>query len=256
MWSSRKPGIRQNEFLWPGLYLITFSPDALQLRRMNIERAIGSLFLPVCGKNWSYFMTGAVISTQTKKYRFSTFLGRTFLKAVGWTLDDRLPKDPKMVVVYAPHTSNWDFLYMLMAAYALGLHPNWMGKKELFWGPLGWLFRNLGGISVDRKKKTNVVEQTAQVFRERQSIILGIAPEATRSKAHYWRSGFYHIARQAGVSVHFAYLDYPNKTAGIAPGFVPSGDMDADMEIIREFFQDKIGKYPDGMGEIRFKPAE
>jgi 1-acyl-sn-glycerol-3-phosphate acyltransferase len=161
-----------------------------------------------------------------------------------------------MVVVFAPHTTNWDFVYMLMAAYALDLHPNWMGKKELFWGPLGWLFRAMGGIAVDRKRKSNVVEQTAEAIKQQDAIVLGIAPEATRSKASYWRSGFYHIARLAEVPVAFGYLDYPSKTAGIAPGFNPSGDLEADMEIIRGFYQDKRGKYPEEIGEIRFKPAE
>ena len=201
-------------------------------------------------------MTDAVISAQPIKYRFTTFLGRTFLKAVGWNLDDGLPNDPKIIIIIAPHTTNWDFIYMLMAAYALDLHPNWMGKKELFWGPLGWFFRSLGGIAVDRKKKSNVVEQTAEAIKQRDEIVLGLAPEGTRSKASYWRSGFYHIARLAEVPVAFAYLDYPSKTAGIVPGFTPSGDMDADMEIIRNFYQDKLGKYPENIGEIRFKPAE
>jgi 1-acyl-sn-glycerol-3-phosphate acyltransferase len=200
-------------------------------------------------------MTGAAVSTRQIRYPFSTFIGTTFLKAAGWTVDDRLPDDPKMVVVYAPHTSNWDFVYMLMTAYALDLHPNWMGKKELFWGPMKWVFRKLGGISVDRSKKSNVVEQTAEAISQMDEVVLGIAPEATRSKADYWRSGFYHIAKLAGVPVNFAYLDYPSKTAGIVPGFVPSGDMEADMKIIREFYQDKIGKYPGGMSDIRFKPA-
>jgi 1-acyl-sn-glycerol-3-phosphate acyltransferase len=201
-------------------------------------------------------MPGAAISTRQIQHPFTHFLGTTFLKLVGWTVDDRLPDDPKMVVVYAPHTSNWDFVYMLAAAYALDLHPNWMGKKELFWGPMNWIFKKLGGISVDRSTKSNVVEQTAEAIRAGEGIILGIAPEATRSKASYWRSGFYHIARLAGVPVHFAYLDYPSKTAGIAPGFTPSGDPDADMPIIQKFYQDKMGKYPQEMGEIRFKPKE
>jgi 1-acyl-sn-glycerol-3-phosphate acyltransferase len=200
-------------------------------------------------------MTGAVMDTRQQN-PFAVRLGTSFLKLAGWTLDDRLPDDPKMVVIFAPHTTNWDFLYMLMAGYSLKLRPNWMGKKELFWGPLGWLFRKLGGIAVDRKQSKNVVEQTVEAIRQREQIILAIAPEATRSKAQYWRSGFYHIARLAEVPVHFAYIDFPSKTAGVAPGFIPSSDMDADMEIIRKFYADKRGKYPEKIGEIRFKPRE
>lgn len=198
-------------------------------------------------------MSRAVVNVRQQN-QFAARLGSSFLKLTGWTIDDRLPDDRKMVVIFAPHTTNWDFIYMLMAAYALKLKPNWMGKKELFWGPLGWLFRKLGGIAVDRKKSQNAVEQTAEVIRQRDQIILGIAPEATRSKAEYWRSGFYHIARLSDVPVHFAYIDYPSKTAGVAPGFIPNGDMDADMEIIREFYMDKSGKYPAKIGAICFKP--
>jgi 1-acyl-sn-glycerol-3-phosphate acyltransferase len=201
-------------------------------------------------------MSEAAYSSQNKKFWFSIFMGKTFMRLAGWHIDDRLTRVPKMVVLYAPHTTNWDFVYMLMTAYAIGLHPSWMGKKELFWGPLGWVLKRTGGISVDRSGKHNVVEQTAEKIRQRKETVLGIAPEATRSKAGYWRSGFYHIARLAGVPVTFAYLDYPSKTAGIVDGFTPSGDMEADMQIIRAFYQSKRGKYPDKIGEIRFKPAE
>ncbi|MEN8241149.1 MAG: 1-acyl-sn-glycerol-3-phosphate acyltransferase [Chloroflexota bacterium] len=178
------------------------------------------------------------------------------LKLTGWTVVDQLPDDPRMVAIFAPHTTNWDFFYMLMAVYSVGIIPNWIGKKALFWGPLGWISRGLGGIPVDRSQRLNAVEQNAAAMKASDHMILGIAPEATRSKANYWRSGFYHIARLAEVPIHFAYIDFPSKTAGLVAGFYPSGDMQADLELIRKVFQGKQGKYPEKMGEIQFKPAD
>ena len=196
-------------------------------------------------------------ATKSRKgNRFSGSFWSAARKLAGWSVVDQLPDDPKMVLIFAPHTSNWDFFYMLMAAYGIRLVPNWLGKKELFWGPLGWLSRGLGGIPVDRSKKLNSVEQHAAALKSSQRMVLGIAPEATRSKVDYWRSGFYHIARLAEVPIHFAYIDYPSKTAGFVKGIVPSGDMEADMDLIRNVYQDKRGKFPEEIGKIQFKPAD
>jgi 1-acyl-sn-glycerol-3-phosphate acyltransferase len=200
-------------------------------------------------------MTQVAISPRSKN-RFAASIWSVFVKLTGWTVVDELPDDPKMVLIFAPHTTNWDFVHMLMAAYSVKIVPNWMGKKELFWGPLGWIFRKMGGIAVDRSKNLNTVEQNAAALRDSEKMILGIAPEATRSKVDYWRSGFYHIARLAEVPIHFAYIDYPTKTAGFVGGIVPSGNMAADMELIRAVYAGKRGKYPDEIGPIRFKPAE
>ncbi len=187
--------------------------------------------------------------------RFLHGLGKSALNMLGWQVDNRLPDDPKMVVIFAHHTSNWDFFYMILAAFSIGLKPNWMGKKELFRGPLGPVLSRIGGISVDRSSNHNTVELMAEAIQTTDEVILAIAPEGTRSKVDHWRSGFYHIAARANIPIHFAYIDYPSKTAGVTYGLVPSGNLDEDIQIIRRFYQDKHGKFPEKVGEVQFKPV-
>ena len=182
------------------------------------------------------------------------WLARGFFKLVGWEIDYQLPDDPKMLVIFAPHTSNWDAAYMVAAGSVLGLKPNWLAKKELFAGPMKYLLSGLGAVEIDRDKNENKVDTIARVIEEADHIILGIAPEGTRSYTEYWRSGFYHIALKAGIPIHFAYIDYPNKRVGAVPGIMPTGDIDADMEKIRAFYQDKGGKIPENVGPVRFRP--
>jgi 1-acyl-sn-glycerol-3-phosphate acyltransferase len=177
-------------------------------------------------------------------------------RITNWNIDNRLPNQPKMVLVFAPHTTNWDFIYVMLAAFSIGIKPQWMGKDVLFRGPLKWLFGPLGGIPVDRSKPTNKVAQTVMAIEMEEQVIIGIAPEATRSKSKYWKSGFYHIAHLAKIPINFAYIDFPSKTTGFAPGFIPCGDQEADVENLQKFFSDKRGKFPQKIGKIRFRPQK
>ena len=137
-------------------------------------------------------------------------LSRGFLRATGWTLAGSLPADqPKCVLIAAPHTSNWDLPYTLMVAFALRLDIHWMGKRQLFRGPLGLLMRWLGGIAVNREQASNLVAASAQALREADGAVqLVVPPEGTRSKTRHWKTGFYWIAREAGVPIVMAYMDY------------------------------------------------
>ena len=171
-----------------------------------------------------------------------------------WKLDDSLPNDPKSVLIFAPHTTNWDFIIMLLAAFAIGIRPQWIGKHTIFKGPLNWFFSALGGIPLDRSKKSNMVEQSVTTIKERDQIMVTLAPEGTRSEVDHWKSGFYHIANLTQVPIHFAYIDFPTKTAGFTGGFMPSGDIDADLKIIQDFYADKRGKFPEKTGIIQLKP--
>jgi 1-acyl-sn-glycerol-3-phosphate acyltransferase len=175
------------------------------------------------------------------------------LKLFGWRAEGSLAGVPRCVLVVAPHTSNWDFPVMLALAVALRIKATWMGKHTLFRPPLGWLMRRLGGLSIDRSARHNVVEQAVQSFRERERLVLAILPEGTRKRTPYWKSGFYHIAVGAKVPIALGYADYRRKVGGIGPVFMPSGDIDADMAIIREFYSGMTGKRPEQFGEIRLK---
>lgn len=171
-------------------------------------------------------------------------LGKAILDAAGWSVVGGAPDATKYVLIAAPHTSNWDFVYALACTSALGLPLRFMAKDSLFRGPPGALFRALGGIAIDRSKANNVVDAMVREFAECDALVLLVPPEGTRKAGKYWKSGFYHIARGAGVPVGLGFLDYPNKRVGIGPLLALSGDVRADMDQIRAFYADKGAKVP------------
>lgn len=186
----------------------------------------------------------------------SAWLAKHFLNLLGWQIVGQLPEKHRLVLITVPHTSNWDFMYMYLISKVLGVRIRWMGKEELFQGPLGRISRALGGIPVKRSRSTNLVAQMIQAFQDNDELILAVPPAATRSKSEYWRSGFYHIAMGAGVPVTMGFLDYPRKQAGFGPSFVPTGDIKADMDKIRAFYADIQGKFPEDKSVIRLKAED
>lgn len=188
-------------------------------------------------------------------------VARFLLPFIGWKVEGDLPNVPRFVLVVAPHTSNWDVPIGLLCAYALGLLFAWpygfmIKAPALRWPVAGLLLHWLGGIPVDRSAAHNVVEQMADVFQSRERLMLAITPEGTRKRTAYWKSGFYHIALAARVPIVLAYIDYARKAAGLGPTLWPSGDLEADLEIIRNFYAGVTAKFPHQFGEIRFKPQE
>jgi 1-acyl-sn-glycerol-3-phosphate acyltransferase len=171
-------------------------------------------------------------------------LGKAILDAADWTIVGGAPNASKFVLVAAPHTSNWDFLYSIACTSALGLPLRFMAKDSLFRGPQGVLLRALGGIPIDRSKANNVVDAMVDAFARTDALALLVPPEGTRTASRYWKSGFYHIARGAGVPVALGFLDYPNKRVGIGPLLAVTGDVRADMDRVRAFYADKGAKVP------------
>lgn len=169
--------------------------------------------------------------------RFLYWLGRTILRSAGWRIDVRLPDLPKMVIIAAPHTSNWDFVFGMAAVLTLQVRLHWYAKHTLFQGWYGGFFRWLGGLPVDRSAPGGVVEQTTRAFAERPQLIIAIAPEGTRSRRERWKHGFYHMARGANVPVVAAYIDYRRREVGIGPVFTPTGDWAADMKPVFDFYR-------------------
>lgn len=179
-----------------------------------------------------------------------------FLKMIGWRKEGSLPDIPKYVVILAPHTSNWDFPIGLAMIFALKLRGYWLGKDGLFRWPFHGFFRWLGGIPLDRSRSSDVVAQMVQLFKERAKLTMVLAPEGTRKKVTYWKSGFYHIARGANVPIVLAFLDYLRKAGGIGPVFNPTGDIEADMEYIRAFYAAMTGKHPEKQCIPSFMPGK
>ncbi len=167
-----------------------------------------------------------------------------FLRMAGWKVEGQLPPGVhKSVLIAAPHTSNWDLPYTLMAAFALGLQVRWMGKSSIFRFPFGALMRWLGGISVNREQSTNLVAASAERLRQASGALhLVVPPEGTRSKTRYWKTGFYYIALGAQVPIVMAYMDYSQKRAGLGPLFTPTGDIERDMVAIKAFYAPFKGK--------------
>ncbi len=183
-------------------------------------------------------------------------IGRSVLWLFRWTIEGERPTAPKYVLIAAPHTSNWDFVFLLAYAWTFEVHVAWLGKKEMFRWPFGGFFRLLGGIAVERSSSGNMVDRMAELFDERELLALTVPVEGTRSHVDYWKSGFYHIAVAAKVPIVMSYLDYPNKLGGFGPAFMPSGDLVTDMDALRAFYDGKKGKNVEWTGRIRLKEED
>jgi 1-acyl-sn-glycerol-3-phosphate acyltransferase len=171
----------------------------------------------------------------------------------GWKVILEPPQGKKFVLVGYPHTSNWDFLPALGWIWGSGVRGSWVGKAELFKGIMKPIMTWLGGIPVDRDKSKNFVQKVADIFAARQELFLIIAAEGTRSRAEYWKTGFYYIALEAKVPLALAYMDWKRKEIGIGAYFMPTGDIQADWQAIKGFFADKTGREPDKQSPIRLK---
>ncbi len=167
------------------------------------------------------------------------------LRLAGWKLKGRPPEARKFVIIAYPHTSNWDFPLGLSACIIYRIKVYWLGKDSLFKGPAGPLMRWLGGIPVDRIKARDFVQQAIEAFDQSDELVIGVAPEGTRSRVEKWKTGFYHIAVGAEVPIVPGYLDYPNKELGFLESILPSGDIDKDLIAIKQAYRGIQGKYAD-----------
>ena len=168
------------------------------------------------------------------------------LRLCGWRAEGLTPQQlaaqPKFVLIAAPHTSNWDFPFTLMLCFVLRMRVYWMAKASLFAWPIGSLSRWLGGIAIDRSAANNTVQATVDAFARHERLIVIVAPEGTRGKVTHWKTGFYHMAHGAGVPIAMAYLDFRRKRGGIGQMFVTTGDIEADMASIQQFYRGITGK--------------
>ncbi|MEP0984950.1 1-acyl-sn-glycerol-3-phosphate acyltransferase [Ekhidna sp.] len=174
---------------------------------------------------------------------------RNLYKLFGWKVQGHKPDVKKYVIIVAPHTSNWDFFVGWGARNVIGFYPNFLAKRELFKIPLvGWFLSSIGGVAVDRKNKrksTQLVQQVVDLYKEREEFIMTITPEGTRSYSPKWKTGFYRIAVEAEVPIVKIGFDYATKTVYVDDPFYPSGDMDKEMEEIKDYFRQFTGKNPE-----------
>lgn len=169
----------------------------------------------------------------------------TVLRLAGWRLVGDLPNLRRMVIVAAPHTSNWDFVFGMCGVFALGLDLHWMGKHTLFRAPFGGVMRWLGGLAIDRTAAHGVVEQLADQFQQRSQLLLVVTPEGTRSKVVRWKTGFWHVARSAQVPILLAGIDYRHKQLRFGPLLQPGASLEQDMATIHAYYRGMTARHPE-----------
>lgn len=177
------------------------------------------------------------------------------LRVSGWTTTGVVPKFNKAVFVAASHTSNWDGWWLIVFKLALNIKLRFLAKPTLFWWPLGPLLRWLGAIPVDRSRGDSTVQQLVAAFAQEEHLLLALAPEGTRRWMPYWKTGFYQIAKAAQVPIVLTYIDYPRMQMGIGITLQPSGDIDKDLSIIREFYEPFVPRHPALRGPVAFPPT-
>ena len=173
-------------------------------------------------------------------------LARFILKLFGWKIDEYPPDGiKKCVIVVGPHTSNWDFILGRLAFSMYGIKPKILIKSDLFFPPLGWILRAMGGIPVNRKKNNNMTDQAAKLFEENDELYLVFTPEGTRSYNPNWKKGFYYIAQKAKVPIYICYMDYEKKIGGFHSLFQPTGDVENDIAYIKSIMGQYKGRFPE-----------
>lgn len=177
-------------------------------------------------------------------------IGTAGLRLLGWRIEGSFPNRPKIVIIVAPHTSNWDFVIGFLAYLALQLSATWFGKHTLFMWPFGLVLRHFGGIPVVRRQSASVVELYVAEFNRRDSMTLALAPEGTRRRVSEWKTGFYHIALGAGAVIVPVVLDYRARRVRIRPIVVPTGDIERDLVALRSPFQSAVARYPDKYHDV------
>lgn len=180
-------------------------------------------------------------------------LSALILRLIGWCSVYTPPPGPKSVVLVYPHTSNWDFPLGVLFKAKHRAVINWAGKDTLFRWPLKGLFLWLGGVPINRRERTGMIGQLVDTMASVDSFHMCITPEGTRSKTDHWKSGFYRLALAAGVPVGLGFIDYGQKCVGIERWVMLSGDEENDLAMLRAYYADKAGRYPDKAGDIRFK---
>ena len=173
------------------------------------------------------------------------WFGRSVLKLFGWQVEGRIPNVERLLIIGAPHTSNWDFVLGIGAILGINARVRWLGKHSVFKFGVTWFFRWLGGIPVNRAQPDAVMGYVDEAVERDNGLVLVVAPEGTRKKAEKWKSGFLRIAKKNSCVIQLGALDFPNKRIVLGPIFTPTGDNQADIAAIIEYYQQFSGKYPD-----------
>ncbi len=164
------------------------------------------------------------------------WIGQTILDMMGWRIKGQLPNEKKVIIIGAPHTSNWDLILALSAMLSVGLKFSWMMKKEAFAGPLGPLWRSMGGIAIDRSKRNDVTSQIADWFNANDNAWLGLTPEGTRSKVERYKKGYLRMAYAAKVPIFIVGINAPTKEIVLDKLWDLTYDTEVDNRRIKAYY--------------------
>jgi 1-acyl-sn-glycerol-3-phosphate acyltransferase len=181
-------------------------------------------------------------------------IAQGIVRLMGWRVVGEKPPPPRSVIIGAPHTSNFDGVMLIFAAIILRVNLRWLVKHSLYNTPFRPILKWSGAIPIDRSGGQNVVEQAAQILRSSEDIHLALAPEGTRKRTNGWKSGFYYIALRAKAPIYFGFIDYKLRECGIGGHMEPTGDIEADMQVIKAFYETKTPRFPENYGEIKLAP--
>ncbi len=181
-------------------------------------------------------------------------LAKLILKITGWTTVGDIPMLDKAVFIAAPHTSNWDGLWLMIYRVALGIDIHFLAKHTLFWWPLGTILRALGAVPIDRALSASLVRQMGQTFAKRDKFWLALSPEGTRKWQPFWKTGFHRIAKSANVPIVLAFIDYRSKQMGIGITLPAGQTIEQDLQAIRAFYAPYSGRCPERQGPVEFPP--
>lgn len=169
-------------------------------------------------------------------------VGRWMLRLWGWTLEGEVPEDKKILLIAAPHTSNWDWVIGVAGLLALGIKITYIAKHSLFQGPIGWMMRATGGVPIDRNSAEGAVDEIVNQFKKNERLYYLIAPEGTRKLVERWKSGFLRVAYKAEVPILMVSFDYRTRCILIGETATLTGDVDTDLAAVQNYYQQFQGK--------------
>lgn len=178
---------------------------------------------------------------------------RALLRWSGWRLVGNAPSVTRCLIIFAPHTSNWDFPLLLCVRFAFGRPVAYLAKDTLFRFPIAGVLRWTGAVPVERTERHSLVQTLTRAFRERSELWLAMSPEGTRARTDHWKSGFYHVAREARVPLLLAFIDAEKRECGLGELIELSGDIEADLARLRAFYSKKTGIRPERASDVRLQ---
>jgi len=185
------------------------------------------------------------IHLRARRSRFSRYFAKRTLRIFGWQVSGNIPNEERIVVVAAPHTSNWDFIIAMLTILALNANLKWIGKSSIFKPGFRWFFKWLGGIPVDRDNPSTLIDEVKEIVAREKGVIIGVAPEGSRQKVMRWKTGFLRIAGLTRSKILFFAVDAPNKCIVIGDIFIPTGKVEEDLEFVKNYFMNYKGINPE-----------